>query len=86
MPVTVQSDLLVSLPRNARNSMKVSVAYDHPAPAPVEQGQQVGTLQVTANDMNPIQVPLVAAKPVDKVGGFSRAALAAGYLLFGKKN
>jgi D-alanyl-D-alanine carboxypeptidase (penicillin-binding protein 5/6) len=86
VPVTVKSDLLVSLPRNARSSMKVSVAYDHPAPAPVEQGQQVGMLQVSANDMTPVLVPLVAAKPVEKVGGFSRAALAAGYLLFGKKN
>ena len=86
VPVTVKSDLLVSLPRNARNSMKVSVAYDRPAPAPVEQGQPVGTLQVTANDMTPVQVPLVAAKPVEKVSGFSRAALTAGYLLFGKKN
>jgi len=62
------------------------VAYDHPAPAPVEQGQPVGTLQVTATDMTPVQVPLVAAKPVEKISGFSRAALTAGYLLFGKKN
>ena len=86
VPVTVQSDLLVSLPRNARSSMKVSVVYDQPTPAPVAQGQQVGTLQINANDMTPVQVPLVAAKPVEKVGGLSRAALAAGYLLFGKKN
>jgi D-alanyl-D-alanine carboxypeptidase (penicillin-binding protein 5/6) len=86
VPVTVKSDLLVSLPRNARNSMKVSVSYDHPAPAPIEQGQQVGTMQVSASDMTPVQVPLVAAKPVEKVSGFSRAALTAGYLLFGKKN
>ena len=86
VPVTVKSDLLISLPRNARNSMKVSIAYDHPAPAPVEQGQPVGTLQITANDMTPVQVPVVAAKPVEKVGGFSRAALTAGYLLFGKRN
>jgi D-alanyl-D-alanine carboxypeptidase (penicillin-binding protein 5/6) len=86
VPVTVQSDLLVSLPRNARSSMKVTAVYDQSAPAPIAQGQPIGTLQVTANDMNPIQVPLVAAKSVDKVSGFSRAALAAGYLLFGKKN
>jgi serine-type D-Ala-D-Ala carboxypeptidase (penicillin-binding protein 5/6) len=86
VPVTVQSDVLVSLPRNARSSMKVTAVYDQSAPAPIAQGQQVGMLQVTANDMNPVQVPLVAAKPVDKVSGFSRAALAAGYLLFGKKN
>jgi serine-type D-Ala-D-Ala carboxypeptidase (penicillin-binding protein 5/6) len=86
VPVTVQSDLLVSLPRNARSSMKVTAVYDHPAAAPVAQGQAVGTLQVNAADMTPVSVPLVAAKPVDKVSGFSRAALAAGYLLFGKKN
>ncbi len=86
VPVTVQSDLLVSLPRNARSSMKVTAIYDHAAPAPIAQGQQVGMLQVTANDMNPIQVPLVAAKPVDKISGLSRAGLAAGYLLFGRKN
>jgi serine-type D-Ala-D-Ala carboxypeptidase (penicillin-binding protein 5/6) len=86
VPVTVKSDVLVSLPRNARSSMKVTAVYDQAAPAPVAQGQQVGVLQITANDMNPVQVPLVAAKPVDKVSGFSRAALAAGYLLFGKKN
>ena len=86
VPVTVQSDVLVSLPRNSRSSLKVTAVYDHPAPAPIAQGQQVGTLQVTASDMTPVQIPLVAAKPVDKVSGFSRAALAAGYLLFGKKN
>ncbi|HEX4195340.1 MAG TPA: D-alanyl-D-alanine carboxypeptidase family protein, partial [Stellaceae bacterium] len=80
VPATVSSDLLVSLPRNARASMKVTAVYDQSAQAPVAQGQKVGMLQVTANDMNPIQVPLVAAKPVDKVGGFSHAALAAGYL------
>jgi D-alanyl-D-alanine carboxypeptidase (penicillin-binding protein 5/6) len=86
VPVTVASDVLVSLPRNARSSMKVTAVYDHPAAAPVAQGHAVGTLQVNAADMTPVSVPLVAAKPVDKVSGFSRAALAAGYLLFGKKN
>jgi D-alanyl-D-alanine carboxypeptidase (penicillin-binding protein 5/6) len=86
VPVTVASDLNVSLPRNARSGMKVKAVYDHAAQAPVAQGQPIGTLQVTAPDMNEVDVPLVAAKPVDKVGGFSRALLAAGYLVFGRKN
>jgi hypothetical protein len=43
-------------------------------------------MQITASDMTPVQVPLVAAQPVGKISGFSRAALTAGYLLFGKKN
>jgi D-alanyl-D-alanine carboxypeptidase (penicillin-binding protein 5/6) len=86
VPVTVASDLLVSMPRNARAGMKVSAVYDHPAPAPVTPGQPVGTLKITAPDMTEVDAPLVAAKPVDKVGGFSRALLAAGYLVFGRKN
>jgi serine-type D-Ala-D-Ala carboxypeptidase (penicillin-binding protein 5/6) len=86
VPVTVASDVTVSMPRNARSGMKVTAVYDHAAKAPVAQGQPIGTLQITAPDMNEVDVPLVAAKPVDKVGGFSRALLAAGYLVFGRKN
>jgi serine-type D-Ala-D-Ala carboxypeptidase (penicillin-binding protein 5/6) len=86
VPVSVASDVVVSLPRNARPGMKVTAVYDRAAPAPVTQGQRIGTLQITAPDMTEVDASLVAAKPVDKVGGFSRAALAAGYLLFGRRN
>ena len=86
VPVTVASDVVVSLPRSARPGMKVSAVYDHAAQAPVATGQQVGKLQITAPDTAEVDVPLIAAKPVDRVGGFSRAALAAGYLVFGRKN
>jgi D-alanyl-D-alanine carboxypeptidase (penicillin-binding protein 5/6) len=86
VPATVASDVLVSIPRNERSGLKVTAVYDKPAQAPVKQGQPVGTLQITAPDMTEVDAPLVAAKPDDKVGGFSRAALAAGYLLFGRRN
>jgi D-alanyl-D-alanine carboxypeptidase (penicillin-binding protein 5/6) len=86
VPVTVASDVVVSLPRSARPGMKVTAVYDHAAQAPVATGQQVGKLQITAPDTAEVDVPLIAAKPVDRVGGFARAALAAGYLVFGRKN
>ena len=86
VPATVASDVLVSMPRNARSGLKVTAVYAKPAQAPVAQGQPVGTLQIIAPDMTEVDTPLVAAKPVDKVGGFSRAAFAAGYLLFGRRN
>jgi D-alanyl-D-alanine carboxypeptidase (penicillin-binding protein 5/6) len=86
VPVTVASDVVVSLPRSARPGMKVTAVYDHAAQAPVAMGQQVGQLQITAPDTTEVDVPLIAAKPVDRIGGFSRAALAAGYLVFGRKN
>jgi D-alanyl-D-alanine carboxypeptidase (penicillin-binding protein 5/6) len=86
VPVTVPSDVTVSMPRNARSGMKVTAVYDKAAQAPVAQGQTIGSLHITAPDMNEVDVPLVATKPVDKLGGFSRALLAAGYLVFGRKN
>ncbi|HEY3917717.1 MAG TPA: D-alanyl-D-alanine carboxypeptidase family protein [Stellaceae bacterium] len=86
VPVTVASDVLVSMPRNARSGMKVSASYDHAVAAPVKEGQPVGTLKITAPDMTDVTVPLVASKEVDRMTGFSRAAYAAGYLVFGRRN
>jgi D-alanyl-D-alanine carboxypeptidase (penicillin-binding protein 5/6) len=86
VPATVASDVIVALPRRSRTGMKVTAVYDHAAQAPIAQGQQVGTLHITAPDAPDVDVPLVASRPVDRVGGFSRAALAAGYLIFGRKN
>jgi len=86
VPVTTARDLLVSLPRQSRPHMKVTAVYDHAVPAPVQKGQVVGTLQITAPDVAPMEAPLVAAAPVAKVGRFAHAALAAAYLLFGRQH
>ena len=86
VPTTTAKDVIVSMPRRSRPQMKVSAVYDKPAQAPVATGAIVGTLKVTAPDMPDASFPLVAAQPVDRVGPFSRAALAAGYLIFGRKN
>lgn len=86
VPVTVQKDVVVTLPRNERQAMKVSVVYDKPAKAPVTQDEAVGKLVVSAPDVKPIEVPLVAMQPVTRMNGFARAANAAGYLLWGRRN
>ena len=74
------------MPKRSRPKMKVMAVYDQAAAAPVTQGQVVGKLQITAPDMTEVDVPLIAAQPVAKVGALARAGLAAGYLLFGHKN
>jgi len=86
VPVTATSDLVVTLPRRSRPQMKVTAIYDHAAKAPVAVGQTVGKLEISAPDITPVDVPLVTAKSVDRVGAFTRAGLAAGYLIFGRKN
>jgi D-alanyl-D-alanine carboxypeptidase (penicillin-binding protein 5/6) len=86
VPVAATSDVVVTLPRRSRQGMKATAVYDHAAKAPVTQGETVGKLMISAPDVAPVEVPLVATKPVDRVGAFTRAGLAAGYLIFGRKN
>ncbi len=86
VPVASNADVVVTLPRRSRQGMKATAVYDHAAKAPVAEGQTVGKLMISAPDVPAIEVPLVATKSVDRVGAFTRAGLAAGYLIFGRKN
>jgi D-alanyl-D-alanine carboxypeptidase (penicillin-binding protein 5/6) len=83
VPLTVANDLLVTLPRKSRKDMKVTVDYDRPIPAPVKKGQAVGKLVVTAPDVPPTEVPLIAGADVDRMDPLSRVATLAGYLVWG---
>jgi D-alanyl-D-alanine carboxypeptidase (penicillin-binding protein 5/6) len=86
VPAAPASDLVVTLARSARPGMKVMAVYDRPARAPVAKGDTVGKVVVTAPDTDTVEVALVATQPVDRLGAWSRAAAAAGYLIWGKKN
>jgi serine-type D-Ala-D-Ala carboxypeptidase (penicillin-binding protein 5/6) len=86
VPAAAASDVVVTIPRKSRQSLQVKAVYDHAAQAPVNEGQRVGTLQVSASDMAEVDVPLLAAKPVARVSPFTKVGLAAGYLIFGRKN
>src|SRR2546421_12871658 len=57
-PITVEKDLVVTLPRKSRKEMKVTVAYDKPIPAPIQKGQPVGKVVATASDMAPAEAPV----------------------------
>jgi serine-type D-Ala-D-Ala carboxypeptidase (penicillin-binding protein 5/6) len=83
VPLTVSRDLIVTLPRKARKDMKVTVEYDRPIPAPISQGQTVGKVVVTAPDLPPAEVPLVAGANVERMDTIGRIATLAGYLVWG---
>ncbi len=79
-------DVVVTLPRNARRDLKVTAVYDAPVKAPVAVGTPVGKLLLTMPNADPVEVPLVAAEPVDRLGAFGRVAFATSYMLFGRRN
>jgi D-alanyl-D-alanine carboxypeptidase (penicillin-binding protein 5/6) len=85
VPLSVGSDLIVTLPRKARKDMKVTVEYDRPIPAPIERGRMVGRVVVTAADFPPVDAPLVAAASVERMNTFGRIATLAGYLVWGPR-
>jgi serine-type D-Ala-D-Ala carboxypeptidase (penicillin-binding protein 5/6) len=82
---TTAADVFVTLPKRARHDLKVTAVYDGAVKAPVQKGEPVGKLVISAPDMNPMEVQLVAAAPVAKLDPLGRMAAAAGYLLWGKR-
>ncbi len=75
--------LTITLPRGARKDMSVKVVYDGPVPAPVQKGDELATLVITAPDAEPIERPLYAAADVGQLGTFGRLGSALRYLIFG---
>jgi D-alanyl-D-alanine carboxypeptidase (penicillin-binding protein 5/6) len=86
VPATTTKDVVVTLPRRSRHDRKVMAEYDGPVTAPVSKGTPVGKLLVSAPDFKSAEFPLVAAEPVARLNPMGRVAMAAGYLLWGKRN
>lgn len=83
VPLTVAQAATLTLPRGARDQVKATVIYDGPVPAPIEKGQRLGKLVLTSDALAPMEIPLVAAEPVEKRGVVGRIWAAAWYYLFG---
>lgn len=69
--LTVEKDLIVTLPATVRNDLKVEMVYGGPLEAPVKKGQKVGMLRITVPRMPVTEVPLVAAQDVGRIGLFA---------------
>jgi D-alanyl-D-alanine carboxypeptidase (penicillin-binding protein 5/6) len=83
VPLVVAQDAVATLPRRSRKDMKVTVSYEKPIKAPVQKGQQVGKLVISAPEIPNQEFPLVAAKDVERMGALGRVGAAVGYLMFG---
>jgi D-alanyl-D-alanine carboxypeptidase (penicillin-binding protein 5/6) len=84
--LTVDKDLVVTLSRKQRKDMQVALQYDSPIPAPVQKGESLGKIVVTAPDMPQQEVPLVAATEVRRMDAVGRIATLAGYLVWGGRH
>lgn len=83
VPLTVESDLTVTLSRAARKSMTVKVVYNEPIPAPIIKGTPVAQLVVEGPEIETVTVPLIATEDVTRPGAIKRLTSAVEYLVFG---
>ena len=83
VPLIAEQDMTVTLSRKARLDMEVTVVYDGPIPAPLEIGQQVATLVVTAPGEETVEIPLVAGAAVERLGFAGRITASVKHLIFG---
>jgi serine-type D-Ala-D-Ala carboxypeptidase (penicillin-binding protein 5/6) len=84
VPMTVTRDLTVTLPRQSRRSMKVTVAYNRPVAAPIAKGDPIGKVIVSAPEATSVEAPLVAGADVPRIGAVGRMASLAAYLIWGR--
>ena len=83
VPLLIENNLTLTLPKSARRDMKVKVNFEGPVPAPVVKGQRLGTLTITAPDFTTVDVPLVAGDDVEQLGLMGRLGAALNYILWG---
>jgi serine-type D-Ala-D-Ala carboxypeptidase (penicillin-binding protein 5/6) len=83
VPLTVASDVTVTLPRSARRKMTALVRFEGPLPAPVRKGDAIATLHVEAEGMPAMDIPLVAGADVAPLGMVGRLAANLRYLFLG---
>ncbi len=83
VPLVLENDLTVTLPRGARSGMKVVVKYQGPVETPIAKGQQIATLEISGPEIEPIRRPLYAAEDVGQLAFFGRIGSAIRFIIFG---
>lgn len=83
VPLVIEQDVIVTLPRKSRRDMKVSVHYEGPIPAPVQRGQQLAELVISAPETEDIRIPLYAAEGAGRLGFIGRLGAAIQSIIWG---
>ena len=83
VPLVIENDLTLTLPKKARRDMKVKVVFEGPVPAPIKPGQRLGSLVITAPELEALEIPLMAGAGVEQLGLMGRLGAALNYILFG---
>ena len=83
LPLVVNRDVVMTVPRLDKGDVKAVVTYDNPIPAPIVKGTPVATLKIVDKDKTLEQIPLTAGADVQQLGFTGRIGAAINYLMWG---
>jgi D-alanyl-D-alanine carboxypeptidase (penicillin-binding protein 5/6) len=83
VPLAPAEPVTVTLTREARKSLQVTLRYAEPAVAPITRGQPLGEVEIRAEGLAPRRLPLVAAQDVARAGMLGRLTGMVSYMVFG---
>lgn len=83
VPLIIENEVTLTLPRKSRRKMEVKVSYDGPIAAPIQSGERLAILTISAPDTETQQIPLIAGKNISRLGMFGRLSAALRYLAWG---
>lgn len=81
--LVVSEDVLRTIRKNRVNAVKMTAIYDKPVKAPVKTGQELGTVRIEIPDSEAVEVPLIAANSIEKVGILGKIKSNLKYLVAG---
>lgn len=74
--LTTEKPISIGLYKPLRDKMRVTIQYDGPIAAPIQQGDEIAKLVVSFSDKPDLTFPLIAAKTVERKGAIARALTA----------
>jgi D-alanyl-D-alanine carboxypeptidase (penicillin-binding protein 5/6) len=83
IPLVINRDVKITMPRRARQGMKAKVVFTNPVPAPIKAGTPIARLIITADGQKPLELPLIAGKSVEQLGLFGRLGAALRHIIYG---
>ncbi|MEM7617379.1 MAG: D-alanyl-D-alanine carboxypeptidase family protein, partial [Pseudomonadota bacterium] len=72
IPLVTNQEVILSLPRNWQDNIKVNLIYNSPVPAPITKGQELAKIKITSDKINDssdniVEIPLYAGKDMSKL-------------------
>lgn len=84
VPLVVEQDVVVTLPKKSRAQLKAVVQYQGPVPAPIAKGAKIAKIVISAPGADPVDIPLAAGGDVAELGFFGRVNAALKNLVWGQ--